>query len=163
MNPLLKNLESQLEQLTPTGLSDQGRDRCHAVIDSLVHGDDEERATWSGRSPRMATAAAAALALGLGIGGGWYLGEGNSAGEVARAEADPESASSPVDFDQLDHQAWLVTRDSPDVYVDENGEIREIFREVEVTKEVVKHRESGIVVTVETTDHHLVDSVKSEF
>jgi hypothetical protein len=74
-----------------------------------------------------------------------------------------KESEAPGDFDQLDHRAWLVARDSPNVYVASNGEIREIFREVEVTEEVVKHRESGIVVTVETTDHHLVDSVKSEF
>lgn len=162
MNPSLKDLESQLEQLTPVGLSDQGRDRCHALIDSLVESGPGDRMGWSDRHPRVATAAAAVLALGLGVSGGWYLGEEDSGGELAEHEVSPAPAS-PVDFDQLDHQAWLVARDSPDVYVDEDGEIREIFREVEVTKEVVKHRESGIVVTVETTDHHLVDSVKSEF
>ena len=41
--------------------------------------------------------------------------------------------------------------------------IREISREVEVTEEVVQHRESGLVVTIETTDHHVVDAPKSDF
>jgi hypothetical protein len=56
-----------------------------------------------------------------------------------------------------------VTEESPKVYVTKTGEIREISQEVEVTKELVQHRESGVVVTVETTDHHVVDGPKSDF
>lgn len=161
MNPSLKDLESQLEELTPRGLSDQGRERCHATIDSLV-GNLDRGAVPAGKGhPRLSMAAAASVALGLGIGGGWHLGiqPELSADEAVVAEAQ----ASPVKFDRLDREAWLITQDNPRVYVTENGEIREIFREVEVTKEVVKHRESGVVVTVETTDHHVVDSEKSEF
>ena len=97
--------------------------------------------------------------------------EGDEAGAAAKAttpmmEAEvlaTKSEQSGAEFDQLDREAWLITQESPRVYVTENGKIREIFREVEVTKEVVKHRKSGVVVTVETTDHHVVDSEKSEF
>ena len=66
-------------------------------------------------------------------------------------------------FEYLDHEAWVLTKESPNVYVTKSGEIREISREVEVTKDVVEHRESGVVVTVETTDHHVVDGPKSDF
>jgi len=38
-----------------------------------------------------------------------------------------------------------------------------VFREIAVTKELVKHRQSGNVITLETTAHHLIDSAKSEF
>ena len=101
------------------------------------------------------------VALGSGIGGGWFLGvqPSFSKDEVLVTKSEQSGA----EFDQLDREAWLITQESPKVYVTENGKIREIFREVEVTKEVVKHRESGVVVTVETTDHHVVDSEKSEF
>lgn len=161
MNHSLKDLESQLEQLAPSGLSNEGRDRCHDLIDSLVGEMEAPRVGWSKSHPGMSTAAAAVLALGLGAGAGWYLGAGPG-GSVTGGEV-VEVAGQSGDFEQLDHQAWVITEDLSDVYVSEDGEIREIFREVEVTKEVVKHRESGVVVTVETTDHHLVDSEKSEF
>lgn len=161
MNQSLKDLESQLEQLPPRGLSNQGRDRCHSTIDSLVEesGGKAGPSTW--RLPRFSTAAAAMVALGSGIGGGWFLGvqPSFSKDEVLATKSEQSGA----EFDQLDREAWLITQESPRVYVTENGKIREIFREVEVTKEVVKHRESGVVVTVETTDHHVVDSEKSEF
>jgi len=66
-------------------------------------------------------------------------------------------------FEELDRETWMQGDAIPDVYVAKDGEVREIFQEIEVTKEVVRHRDSGFVVTVETVDHHLVDSVKSEF
>lgn len=160
MNLSLRDLESQLEQLTPRGLSDEGRDRCHATIDSLVGVMNEGGASSGGGYPRLAATAAAVVALGTGIGGGWYLGVTPASSPQVGLVQDRQSAPG---FDRLDHEAWLITEEAPDVYVTENGEIREIFREVEVTKEIVKHRESGVVVTVETTDHHLVDSEKSEF
>ena len=161
MNPSLKDLEARLEQLTPRGLGDQARDRCHATLDSLVGEIDEASAEGGGRFQGLAPVAAAAVALAAGIGGGWYFGVQPEAGgpEVARL-AIPEAGN---DFDRLDRESWLITEDAPNVYVTKNGEIREVFQEVEVTKEIVKHRGSGIVVTVETTDHHLVDSEKSEF
>lgn len=160
MNQSLRDLESQLQQLTPRGLSNEGRDRCHATIDSLVDAMPAAETSSVARYPRLAATAAAVLALGTGIGGGWYLGvKPTSSPEVGSRQGEPTA----LGFDRLDHEAWLITEEAPDVYVTENGEIREIFREVEVTKEVVKHRESGVVVTVETTDHHLVDSEKSEF
>lgn len=160
MNQSLRDLESQLEQLTPRGLSDEGRHRCHATIDSLVDVMAVGESRSVARYPRLAATAAAVLALGTGIGGGWYLGVTPAPSpEVVLRQGEPSVPR----FDRLDHEAWLITEEAPDVYVTENGEIREIFREVEVTKEVVKHRESGVVVTVETTDHHLVDSEKSEF
>jgi len=162
MNQSLKDLESRLEQLSPRGLSDEGREDCHAVIESLVADEAPgQRFDWSKRHPRLVTAAAAMLALGLGSGAGWYLGVKPVAadgGELVAEVAGPEA-----DFDQLDRKAWLITEDGPDLYVTESGEVREIFREVEVTKEVVKHLESGIVVVVETKEHHLVNSESSEF
>lgn len=162
MNHSLKDLESRLGELAPAGLTDAGRERCHAMIDSLVEGSRSPRMSRQAQYRRLTTAAAAVLALGLGVGGGWYLGV-KDADRPEMRMAETERNDELNDFEQLDQRAWLVTRDSPNVYVTAEGEIREIFREVEVTEEVVQHRESGIVVTVETTDHHLVDSVKSEF
>lgn len=162
MDKSLEHLESELENLIPRSLSNEGRERCHSLIDDLVAQSHFTPApsgilrTWIGN------AAAAAAALVIGIGGGWYIGseDDTPARSMAVASTDEELSDG---FDQLDHEAWLLTEDLPDVYVTRTGEIREISREVEVTKEVIKHRESGVVVTVETTDHHVVDSVKSEF
>jgi hypothetical protein len=162
MDNSLKHLESKLEDLIPRSLSDEGRDRCHSLINDLV--SRSETATGASRPLRSwpSNAAAAAAALTIGIWGGWYV--GNDHGGVSGVGSTSSNRESLAEeFDQLDHEAWLLTEDSPDVYVTKTGEIREISREVEMTKEVVQHRESGVVVTVETTDHHVVDSVKSEF
>ena len=157
----MNDLESRLEQLAPRGLSNDARDRCHETIDSLIAGLSDESDQRGSRYPRFATAAAAMVALGTGIGGGWYLGvRPDLEAELSPVANVPEATG---DFDQLDREAWVITDDIPKVYVTEDGQIREIVREVEVTKEVVKHRKSGVVVTVETTDHHVVDSEISEF
>ncbi len=162
MDNSLEHLESKLEDLIPRSLSDGGRDRCHSLIDDLVAKSGP--VTEASRPLRswLGSAGAAAAALTIGIGGGWYVGIDHDGASVVGSTVS-NSERLVEEFDQLDHEAWLLTEDSPEVYVSKTGEIREISREVEVTKEVVQHRESGVVVTVETTDHHVVDSVKSEF
>lgn len=160
MDNSLKQLEAQLENLVPRALSDDGRERCHTLLDGLTSGDNSASTSPIGLS-WFGTAAAAAVALGLGLGGGWYLGQDDEApyySQIDGAEANVVSG-----FDQLDHDSWMMSDGVPGVYVAKDGEVREILQETEVTKEVVKHRESGVVVTIETTDHHLIDTVKSEF
>lgn len=159
----LKDLESQLEQLTPKGLSDEGRKNCHSLIDQLVAGEVQSVSSSPVGLSWIGTAAAAAVALGVGIGGGWYMGQEDTPGPIVDRSGAVESSMLAAGFEELDRESWFVTETFPDVYVSRDGEIRELVHEVEMTKEVVKHRESGVVVTVETTDHHLVDSVKSEF
>ena len=162
MDKSLKELESQLENLTPKELSDGGRSDCRLLIDRLVAGELNSVSSSPIGLSWFGTAAAAAVALGIGIGGGWYLGKGDP-DPVAEGSGGGDSSLLGAQFEELDRESWFMTETSPDVYVYKGGEIREISHEVEITKEVVKHRESGVVVTVETTDHHLVDSVKSEF
>jgi hypothetical protein len=161
MDDSLKNLEAQLENLVPRALSNSGRERCHDVIDDL----SEARAASRAESPIGLSwsrgALAASLALGLGLGGGWYLGKDNTAPMVT--DLSQIEATIAGDFDQLDHETWMLSSEPPGVYVSKAGEVREVLQETEITKEVVKHRASGHVVTVETTDHHLIDSVKTDF
>lgn len=160
MDKSLEDLESRLEGLVPRSLSNKGRQECRMLIDELVSKRDTGRG-FGFQNPLGALTASAA-ALTIGIGGGWYV--GNHHGESRGADLSVSKAGAEqVEFEQIDLEAWLVTEDSPNVYVTKTGEIREISREVELTKEVVQHRESGVVVTVETKDHHVVDSVKSEF
>lgn len=163
MDKSLQELESQLEQLTPKGLSDEGRKDCHSLIDQLIAGEVESISDSPVGLSWIGTAAAAAVALSVGIGGGWYLGKDDPGGSLVENPNGRESLLIAAEFEELDRESWFMTETSPDVYVSRDGEIRELVHEVEMTKEVVKHRESGVVVTVETTDHHLVDSVKSEF
>ncbi|MFT6241178.1 MAG: hypothetical protein ACJAQT_003274 [Akkermansiaceae bacterium] len=160
MDDSLKQLEAQLENLVPRALSDDGRERCHTLLDELASGGQSASSSPIGLS-WMGTAAAAAVALGLGLGGGWYFGLDEE--NPLLSQVDGTEASVASGFELLDHDSWLMRDGVPGVYVAKDGEIREISQETEVTKEVVKHRESGVVVTIETTDHHLIDTVKSEF
>lgn len=161
MNNSLKKLESQLESMTPRGISDEGRERCHEVIEDLLNerfGDTEEsrKSSWHG------SAAAAAIALSIGVGGGWYFGNENERSSLAEGDQDTSGQDS-LSGEVIEREAWVLADGSPDVYLTKDGEIWEISREVEITKEVIQHRESGVEVTVETTDHHVVDTPKSEF
>ena len=163
MDSTLKDLESSLETLAPCGLSDLGRENCHQLIDQLVAANEipandlkQRVGSWKG------TAAAAAVALGVGVSGGWFLGIDQTSSLPLEGEG-PGGAENVLAFEHLDHEAWILSTESPDVYVTKSGEIREISREIEVTEEVVQHRESGLVVTIETTDHHVVDTPKSDF
>mgnify|MGYP006908577118 CR=1 FL=1 len=162
MDKSLKELESQLESLTPKGLSDEGRNDCRLLIDRLASEEVSSISSSPVGLSWLGTAAAAAVALGVGVGGGWYLGADDSV-PLAAYSSGSEPSALVAEFEQLDRESWHMAETSPDVYVAKDGEIRELSHEVEMTTEVVKHRQSGVIVTVETTDHHLVDSVKSEF
>ena len=161
MDNSLKDLENQLGNLVPRAQSESGRESCHALLDELVATCSADSAQSSSQIPWLSTGLAAAVALGLGIGGGLYLSNDQPEALASNFEAADEEFS--ASFDQLNRESWMVTSDYPGVYVSKDGEIREISQETEVTKEVIKHRQSGFVVTVETTDHHLVDSLKNEF
>ena len=167
MDPSLKELESRLEGLVSRGLSNEGRASCSTLLDRLAKGevvDGEAREVVSqstlGISWKVASIAAS-IALGIGLGGGWWLGRDAGMPAVAKPANDPLPAS--LAYDVLNSETWLSANEAPKVYVTNEGEVREVFSEVAVTKDVVKCRESGHVITVETTDHHLVDSLKSEF
>ncbi|MDB4438273.1 hypothetical protein N9195_01650 [bacterium] len=163
MDKALKNLESKLEALTPRGLSDEGRESCHQLIDQLVGGCEASvMISEPGNKNWIGTAAAAAVALSIGISGGWYFGNDRTSAPIVSRDQSLETDNIAA-FEHLDYEAWVSTEESPNVYVTKSGEIREISREVEVTKEVVQHKESGVVVTVETTDHHVIDAPKSDF
>ena len=165
MDQSLKDLESRLESLIPKGLSDSARLDCSLLIDELSLGKgssarDANSQSTLGLSWQVA-AAAASVALGIGLGGGWWL--GRDAGLPATTETGMNSPEAAIVFDVLNRETWLSANDTPKVYVSDDGEVREVFSEVAVTTEILKDPQSGHVVTVETTDHNLVDSVKNEF
>ncbi|YCM44742.1 hypothetical protein V2O64_01760 [Verrucomicrobiaceae bacterium 227] len=167
MDKSLEELEARLEGLVPRGLSDEGRERCSDLIERLAKGQGADGAVSGantqstlGISWKVASIAAS-IALGLGLGGGWWLGQ--DAGMPAVGQSSNDSLPASLAYDVLNSETWLSTNEAPNVYVTNEGEVREVFSEVAVTKDVVKCRESGQVITVETTDHHLVDSLKSEF
>ncbi|MEO1832223.1 MAG: hypothetical protein ABGZ08_06790 [Akkermansiaceae bacterium] len=163
MDKTLKDLESGLEALTPRGLSDVGRENCHRLIDQLVGANELPAENLNhGAGSWKGTAAAAAVALGIGVSGGWFLGTDRTT-SLPREDEGSGGAEDVLAFEHLDHETWILAAELPDVYVTKSGEIREISREVEVTEEIVQHRESGMVVTIETTDHHVVDTPKSDF
>ncbi len=163
MDNSLKNLESKLEGLSPRGLSDATRESCHQLIDRLVaEADVSSKEPLQGSKAWIGTAAAAAVALSIGISGGWYFGKDKADSPITKIDQ-PVGSIVVAAFEPLDRESWVVTEQSPKVYVTKSGKIREISQEVEVTKELVQHRESGVVVTVETTDHHVVDGPKSDF
>lgn len=167
MDQSLKELESRLEGLVPRGLSNESRKSCSQLLDRLAKGEVLEggareavsRSTL-GVSWKIASVAAS-VALGIGLGGGWWLGRDAGMPAVVQPLGDPLPAS--LAYDILNSETWLSANEAPKVYVTNEGEVREVFSEVAVTKDIVKCRESGQVITVETTDHHLVDSLKSEF
>jgi len=167
MDQSLKELEARLEGLVPRGLSNEGTKRCSNLLDRLAKGevvDGDVREVGSqatlGISWKVASVAAS-IALGIGLGGGWWLGQDAGMPAIAQAANDPLPVA--LAYDVLNSETWLSANEIPRVYVTNEGEVREVFSEVAVTKDVVKCRESGQVITVETTDHHLVDRLKSEF
>ena len=161
MDDSLRQLEGRLESLIPQTLSENGRFYCHSLIDEL----HAKQLGGTKNSPIgvswLVGSVAACLALCLGLGGGWFLGKDNGRGSALNLSQ--MGAVFAADFDQIDHETWRIGSDSPGVYVSKNGEVRELAQETEVTREIVKHRDSGTIVTVETRDHHLIDSPKSEF
>lgn len=162
MDDSLKKLETDLEKLIPRSLSDDGRDRCHSLIDDLTAVSTAELPAPVGWS-KWNTGIAAAAALLVGVSSGWFFGSSDD-DSISLAEVDNSTLGSvAADFEELDRETWLVSEGGAGVYVSRNGDVREISHEVEVTKEIVQHRESGVIVTVETKDHHVVDSVKSDF
>ena len=167
MDQSLKELEARLDGLVPRGLSDEGRRSCANLLDRLAKGeaiDGDERELISrstlGISWKVASVAAS-IALGIGLGGGWWL--GRDAGMPVAAQPANDPLPTALAYDVLNSETWLSANEAPKVYVTRDGEVREVFSEVAVTKDIVKCRESGQVITVETTDHHLVDSLKDEF
>lgn len=167
MDKSLKDLESQLEGLVPRGLSDKGRGQCMDLLDRLAKGETPKNPgspggelSTLGVSWKIA-AAAASIALGIGLGGGWML--GSDAQERVAEQSEEQIVLDEMAYEVLDSETWLSANEAPKVYVTEDGEVREVFSETAVTKELVKHHESGKVITLERTDHHLIDSAKSEF
>ncbi len=165
MDKSLKSLEQQLETLIPRAQSMESRGRCHELIDELCETSAETVKTPQ-NSPLgiswLGGAVAASVALALGLGGGWYLGKDQNTAPLSNLSQAQQIIA--ADFDQLDRETWMLGTEEPrGVYVSKEGQVRELVQETEVTKEVVQHRESGIIVTVETTDQHLIDSPKTEF
>jgi len=167
MDQSLKELEARLEGLVPRGLSNEGRKSCSSLLDRLAKGEAGDGDVGEvGSHPTLGiswkiASVAASIALGIGLGGGWWLGRDAGMPAVAQPANDPLPAA--LAYEVLNSEIWLSANEAPKVYVTNEGEVREVFSEVAVTKDVVKCRESGQVITVETTDHHLVDSLKSEF
>ena len=167
MDPSLKELESRLEGLIPRGLSNEGRASCLNLLDRLARGEMVDPVKLE--SPPQSTlgiswksaAVAASVALGMGLSAGWWLGRDEGVSVVRGSSSDPLPAA--LAYEVLNSETWLSSNEAPKVYVTNEGEVREVFSEVAVTKDVVKCRESGQVITVETSDHHLIDSLKSEF
>lgn len=162
MDDSLKKLETDLEKLIPRSLSDDGRDRCHSLIDDLTASSAAELSAPVGWS-RWNTGIAAAAALLLGVSSGWFFGSSGDDSMSLSQVDDSALEDVAIDFEELDRETWFVSEGGAGVYVSRNGDVREISHEIEVTKEVVQHRETGVIVTVETKDHHVVDSVKSDF
>jgi hypothetical protein len=169
MDNSLKDLENRLEALVPKGLSDNGRERCSNLIDRLSRGeliDDERSADKShetlGVSWKVA-AAAASIALGVGLSGGWMLGSDKGSPVAEKGDDNVVGSGELLSYEVLNSETWLSADEAPKVYFTNDGEVRELFSEVAFTKELVKDRGTGKIITLETTDHHLIDSVKSEF
>ncbi len=161
MDDSLKKIEAQLQNLIPRAQSEHGRAHCHALIDDLCAGTRRTAKESPFGVSWLGGAVAASLALSVGLGGGWYLGRDTGGAVSSNLRQAREVIT--ADFDQLDRETWMLGSENPGVYVSREGEVRELVQETEITKETVKHRESGIIVTVETTDYHLIDSLKSEF
>ncbi len=88
MDPSVKDIENALSEMAPRGLSDQGRQECHSVIDRLASEVMEESVAPK-KSWRYSAVAAASISLLLGTGAGWYFGgPGQSFWNGEKAKAD---------------------------------------------------------------------------
>jgi hypothetical protein len=169
MEKSVKEVEDRLKMLVPRGLSDRGFDRCCQLIDRLAvesvlpdKSPEPLRAKEAQSNSWQIMTIAASVALFIGIGGGWILGRHHPF-TISSSEEFVQVEGAQQGYEVLDSETWLAATDAPTAYISENGEVREVFREIAVTKELVKHRQSGNVITLETTAHHLIDSAKSEF
>ncbi|MCH1510815.1 MAG: hypothetical protein L7T84_16540 [Akkermansiaceae bacterium] len=161
MDNSLKELESQLESLLPRGLTDEGEASCSALIDKLVAGEVDDLAPYrSGLSWKAS--AAAAVALGIGLGSGWWLGKGVSNSEDFVGK-DPVSASYVAEFDIIAHPTKIVSEGLASVYVDDAGEVREVWNEVKVEKETIRPVGTNNVITWSKKDRYEIEVPKSQF
>lgn len=159
MDNSYRDLESQLEAMMPKPLSEKGRADCHRLIDELAA--SEAGLTSALGVSWLKGGLAAGVALAIGVSGGWYLGQEDEV--LGMAEEGLGDYGELAEFEWLDQDSWQVDETPPGLYVAENGEVRELLKMVEVTQNLVKHRESGVVVKVETVDHQVVDSELDEF
>ncbi|MDA7888065.1 hypothetical protein N9A86_01615 [Akkermansiaceae bacterium] len=159
MDNSLKELESQLETLIPRGLSNEGEASCSALIDQLAAGEiDNLSSSHSGLTWR---ASAAAVALGVGMGSGWWMGRETSIQEAVISE--PVSVEYLAGFDVIEHPVEVVSEGIAKIYIDEAGEVREVWNEIEVEKETIRPVGTNYVITWSKRDRHEVEVIKSQF
>lgn len=162
MDNSLKELESQLKSLLPRGLTDEGEASCSALIDKLAAGEVDDLAPYRSGLSWKASAAAAAVALGIGLGSGWWLGKGVSNSQDF-VEKDPVSASYVAGFDIIAHPTKIVSEGLASVYVDDAGEVREVWNEVKVEKETIRPVGTNSVITWSKKDRYEIEVTKSQF
>ena len=162
MDNSLKELESQLESLLPRGLSDEGEASCSAIIEKLAAGEVDHLATSRSGLTWKASAAAAAVALGIGLGSGWWLGKGVSIPQDL-VEKDPVSVSYVTGFDIIEHPTKIVSEGLASVYVDDAGEVREVWNEVKVERETIRPVGTNSVITWSKKDRYEIEVPKSQF
>lgn len=161
MDNSLKELESKLESLVPRGLSDEGEKSCFNLIDELASGQVSQLEADRGALSWKASAAAAVVALGVGLGSGWHLGRDAATSDVVKLE--PVSMNHIAGFDVIEHPVEIVSEGLAKVYIDEAGEVREVWSEVEVEKETLIPVGTNYVITWSKVDRHKIDVVKSQF
>ncbi|MEN8694054.1 MAG: hypothetical protein ABF334_04555 [Akkermansiaceae bacterium] len=159
MDNSLKDLEQQLEKLSPRGMSNDGMARCEALFDELAQTKPVSKSPvgWSLR----VTSIAAAVALIVGLSAGWRLGQGGDAPVVSNIIEAPDLLSSAFEF--VDERSWLQLEGSPEMILTSNGEVKEIATEIDVSEETVLHRDSGNYITLRVLTKQPVETTTNQF
>ena len=159
MDSSLKDLEQQLEKLTPRGMSDDGMTRCEELFDELAQSGivSSSPIGWSWK----VTSIAAAVTLLVGLSAGWWMGQGNERPVASSVVEEPVFLSSAFEF--VDERSWLQLDGSPEMILSSNGEVREVATEVDISEETVLHRDSGNVITLRVLTKQPVEMTTNQF
>ncbi|MGC6427372.1 MAG: hypothetical protein ACON5H_10315 [Akkermansiaceae bacterium] len=159
MDSSLKDLENQLEKLTPRGMSDDGMARCEALFDELAQSERQlgSPVGWSWQ----VTSVAAALTLLLGLTAGWWMGRASDDPPVTKLVEEPVFLG--VAFELVDERSWLQLDGVPEMILTSNGEVREVATEVDISEETVLHRDSGNYVTLRVLTRQAVEKETNQF
>lgn len=160
MDRSLKNLEGRLEQLTPRGMSEEGRSQCNILIDELAE-SPLVLTSPIGMSWKV-TSLAAAIVLCIGLSSGWWLGQGNDTESVAQ-EVISEPFHLAAAFELVDERSWLQLDGSPKIQLTSAGEVLEVMTELDVSEKTIIHRDSGNYITLRVLTRQPLERVTDQF
>lgn len=159
MDNSLKDLEQDLEKLTPRGMSDAGIARCERLIEDLAQPQvvSVSPVGWSWK----VTSVAAAITLIIGLVTGHWMGKVSEPVPVSNVIEEPVILG--ATFEVVDERSWLQLEGSPEVILTSAGELKEVATELDIMEETMFHRDSGNMIKLRVLTRFPVEAATSQF